>query len=75
MLVEVAVDNEATAELTVLKPAEVNVQEFENRLELVEAQIFEQKTKPRKNIRQLYKLKQDVMELRHAASSIRWKWR
>lgn len=44
------------------------VQEFENRLELVEAQIFEQKTKPRKNIRQLYKLKQDVMELRHAVT-------
>jgi magnesium transporter len=44
------------------------VQEFENRLEIIESQIFEQTTRPRKNIRQLYKLKQDVMELRHAVT-------
>ena len=42
------------------------VQEFETRLEIIESQIFEQQSQARNNIQQLYSLKQNVMELRHA---------
>jgi magnesium transporter len=46
------------------------VEEFETRLEIIEAQIFEQQNKARKNIKQLYSLKQNVMELRHAVAPL-----
>ena len=46
------------------------VGEFETRLEIIEAQIFQEKNQARNNIQQLYSLKQDVMELRHAVSPL-----
>jgi magnesium transporter len=46
------------------------VDEFETRLEIIEAQIFQEKNQARNNIQQLYSLKQDVMELRHAVSPL-----
>jgi magnesium transporter len=46
------------------------VQEFETRLEIIEAQIFQQQSQARNNIQQLYALKQGVMELRHAVAPL-----
>ena len=46
------------------------VEEFETRLEIIEAHIFEQQNQARSNIKQLYSLKQNVMELRHAVSPL-----
>jgi magnesium transporter len=44
------------------------VQEFETRLEIIESQIFNEQNQARNNIQQLYSLKQNVMELRHAVA-------
>lgn len=46
------------------------IQEFETRLELIEAEIFGKKNQARSNIEQLYDLKQDVMRLRHAVAPL-----
>jgi magnesium transporter len=46
------------------------VQEYETRLEIIEAQLFSQKNQARNNIEQLYDLKQQVMQLRHAVAPL-----
>ena len=46
------------------------VEEFETRLEIIESQIFQLQNQARSNIQQLYSLKQEVMELRHAVSPL-----
>ncbi|HWU84016.1 MAG TPA: magnesium/cobalt transporter CorA [Rhodocyclaceae bacterium] len=46
------------------------LQEFETRLEIIESQLFEQQNRARDNIEQLYGLKQEVMQLRHAVAPL-----
>ncbi|HTH94876.1 MAG TPA: magnesium/cobalt transporter CorA [Rhodocyclaceae bacterium] len=46
------------------------MQEFEARLDIIEAEIFSQKHASRAIIRQLYNLKRDLMELRHAVAPL-----
>lgn len=46
------------------------VQEFETRLEIIEGQIFGAKNAARSNIEDLYSLKQEVMQLRHAVAPL-----